>query len=1083
MPDLTILISQPVELQFPSSLVGWFGWFAFLAIIILLNRRWRYLNHPLDDWHNKALVVLLLSVPLINWLLPSFYISEEGFEYYLPMFNGVSWFIAAGLFGPGIASGVAFLSGISIWLFAGDGFFLPLELAFLAACLGWMFFQGYRTPLFRGLRHPLIAAIPLIFIFPVIHMFGLLLTEQGSLAMRLASGLEQILDISTIFGGISLIAGTTSEVAATLLKSRWGANKSLLPSPAERKLSTRFLLSVVPISIFLLGILVISAWFIAARAAHQMLEDRMASAAEMTAQGIPFYLETGQNLLLDLANEPLFERSAQDVQTRLVTQRRDIPYFSQLLYLDPGGEIITSDPVGTANSSVLSREELNHVETAAFVPIDIILVAPDEGSSAALLSFIAGVKDQNGQLQGVLIGRSDLAVNPFAKPLVTSMDSLSTLGGEGMLVDENGYILYHPDPDQVMSKYQGERSGGRGFSEETSPDGSSQYVYIHPVMGRPWSVIVTVPTYFVQEWAIQIALPLLGIILVLAIMAFFIFRYGIRSLTFSLEDLAVQANQMSHGELDQALDAKGEDEVGQLRYALEHMRRSLKSRVDELNHLLIVSQGIASAFDYQQSLKRVLDSSLVEGATSARLYLLPSVIPDPDGKSPNPFRMGSGPANEDYAFLDEQICGLTEKQEIVKLNNLTRPRIFTSPPDQIPPQSLLSVSMRHENHYIGNLWIAHEKPHKFSDEEIRYLTMLAGQATLAVANAQLFLITEIGRQRLEAILNATPDPVLVTDQKDNLVLINAAAREIFNLYDESQLGKSLSEIVLQEDLTKMLQSDPDQSGSQELIFKNGKTYLATVAGVEVKHIGSGKVCVMRDVTSFEQLNSSKSDFVSTVSHDLRSPLALIQGYTSMLQMVGELNEQQTGYLKKISDETEKISHLVTNLLDLGRIEADVGLQIEKKAVDDVVDRVMAAAQVQADQKRINLVSKIDTTYLPSIEADQALLQQALYNLVDNAIKFTEPGGEVRIHLRSTEDIVTYIVEDSGIGISPADQQNLFGKFFRASSRKELETGGSGLGLAIVKSIAEKHAGRVWVDSQLGSGSTFYLELPLRQSQK
>jgi signal transduction histidine kinase len=201
----------------------------------------------------------------------------------------------------------------------------------------------------------------------------------------------------------------------------------------------------------------------------------------------------------------------------------------------------------------------------------------------------------------------------------------------------------------------------------------------------------------------------------------------------------------------------------------------------------------------------------------------------------------------------------------------------------------------------------------------------------------------------------------------------------------------------------------------------------------------------------------------------------------MLQMVGDLNEQQTGYLRKISAETEKISHLVTNLLDLGRIEADIGLHLEKKPVDDVVERVVAAAKVQADQKRIRLSVKIEQPQLPSIDADQALVQQALYNLVDNAVKFTDSGGEVIIRIQTTENRVTYIVEDNGIGISPADQQNLFEKFFRASTKNELEIGGSGLGLAIVRSIAEKHSGSIRVESQLGEGSTFYLELPLQQN--
>ena len=147
-----------------------------------------------------------------------------------------------------------------------------------------------------------------------------------------------------------------------------------------------------------------------------------------------------------------------------------------------------------------------------------------------------------------------------------------------------------------------------------------------------------------------------------------------------------------------------------------------------------------------------------------------------------------------------------------------------------------------------------------------------------------------------------------------------------------------------------------------------------------------------------------------------------------------------------------------------------------------VSSLFIDAQVQADQKRVNLIPKFEQPNLPSIQADQALLQQALFNLVDNAIKFTDPGGEVAIGLRLKGDRVEYSVEDSGIGISPADQQNLFEKFFRVSGQQDLDEGGSGLGLAIVKSIAEKHSGVLHVESQLGVGSKFFLELPLRQSQ-
>ncbi len=781
-----------------------------------------------------------------------------------------------------------------------------------------------------------------------------------------------------------------------------------------------------------------------------------------------------------MANQPIYELTAEEINQQLAVHRREIPYFSQLIYLDQNGDSITSDPSDAIDISPISSEENKRIKAASIVPLDIAAAPASLESRAAMLSFVAGVNDQTGNLRGVLVGRSDLAVNPLFKPLITSMESLSMLGGIGMLVDENGSILYHEDPNLVMSTYDGSRSTSPQFFEEISHDGESELIYYQPVTGKPWSVIVKVPTRFIHQQAVNFALPLIGIISILVIIGVFIFRYGLRSVTTSLEDLAVQADRIAHGKLDQSLELRGEDEVGQLRIAFEQMRRSLKSRLDELNRLLFVSQGIAATIDIEEALDRILESALDIGANSARVYLLPSTIPNRSVDKAKPLQLGSGPGTEKYRYLDEQVSRLSERQHVLKLNNLTRPKIFSNPDDRIPPQAILALALKHENQFYGTFWVAFDDPHQFSDEEVRYISTLAGQAALAVENSSLYLTSEIGRQRLASVLNSTPDPVIVTDQDDNLLLVNSAAKEIFGLYDEEGIGNPISDSILNEEVLALLQTGQNQLQSSEIVLNNGKIYYASISMVEVEDIGAGRVCVLRDVTSLKQLNSSKSDFVSTVSHDLRSPLALIQGYTSMLQMVGELNEQQASYLKKISDETEKISHLVTNLLDLGRIEAGVGLHLEKKSVDDVVDRVIAASQVQADQKRITLAAKIEQTNLPVIEADQALLQQALYNLVDNAIKFTEPGGEVGIHLKISEDRVVYIIEDNGIGISPADQQYLFEKFFKATNKQGLEAGGSGLGLAIANSIAEKHSGRINVESKLGIGSTFFLELPLRQ---
>ena len=198
-------------------------------------------------------------------------------------------------------------------------------------------------------------------------------------------------------------------------------------------------------------------------------------------------------------------------------------------------------------------------------------------------------------------------------------------------------------------------------------------------------------------------------------------------------------------------------------------------------------------------------------------------------------------------------------------------------------------------------------------------------------------------------------------------------------------------------------------------------------------------------------------------------------------MVGDLNEQQKGYLQKIIGGVEKMTHLINNLLDLGRIEAGVGLQLAKQPVNSVIESVVNDFQLQAAQKRVKLSVDVLQKNLPLIEADQALLQQALHNLVENAIKYTQPGGEVTIGLKLHPDNAIYEVRDTGMGIAPADQQRLFEKFYR-SKRKGVEIErGTGLGLAIVKSIADRHGGRVWVESQLGRGSAFFLMIPNRQS--
>jgi signal transduction histidine kinase len=283
-------------------------------------------------------------------------------------------------------------------------------------------------------------------------------------------------------------------------------------------------------------------------------------------------------------------------------------------------------------------------------------------------------------------------------------------------------------------------------------------------------------------------------------------------------------------------------------------------------------------------------------------------------------------------------------------------------------------------------------------------------------------------------------------------------------------------------LRDLLQASATERHSSEIRMPDGKTYLAMASPMTAEGKTIGRVCVLRDVTQLKEIDTLKSDFVSTVSHDLRSPLTLMRGYATMLEMAGELNEQQKSYIRMIVQGVDNMAKLVNNLLDLGRIEFGVGLQVDSIPVLDILERVTGSLQMQAKQKQISIGVEIPKDLPHAIEADQALLQQALYNLVENALKYTPEGGEVTIHLQTAPSELTFAVQDSGIGIPKNDLPRLFEKFYRGTHREALAQRGTGLGLAIVKSIAERHGGSVWVESELGKGSTFYLQIPLAQSR-
>ena len=391
------------------------------------------------------------------------------------------------------------------------------------------------------------------------------------------------------------------------------------------------------------------------------------------------------------------------------------------------------------------------------------------------------------------------------------------------------------------------------------------------------------------------------------------------------------------------------------------------------------------------------------------------------------------------------------------------------------PKTILATALLHEKNNFGSLWFAFEEPRTFEENELSFIHSLADQVALAAANTYRFMNVVVGNQRLETILSSTLDAIFILSERKKLILANQAAREILGISAEAELETPIEEMVAEQELLDFLMLPDGGMVSREIHLSDERVFLTTGTPIESGDRRAGMLYVMRDVTHYIEIDEMKSEYVSVVSHDLRSPLIQMQGYVTMLETVGDLNELQVDYLRKIEMSIANLTKFINNLLDLRRIDTQAGLQYEKFQVTDIIHQVVDGYKVRAAQRKVRMKVAVSKPSMPEIDADRALLSQALSNLVDNAIKFTGSGGEVEVGAEQRSEGIVIFVRDTGVGIAPVDQEQLFDQFTQFSKREGRED--KGLGLTIVKSIIERHKGRIWVESELGKGSIFYVLLP------
>ncbi|HEY1372950.1 MAG TPA: ATP-binding protein [Candidatus Binatia bacterium] len=400
--------------------------------------------------------------------------------------------------------------------------------------------------------------------------------------------------------------------------------------------------------------------------------------------------------------------------------------------------------------------------------------------------------------------------------------------------------------------------------------------------------------------------------------------------------------------------------------------------------------------------------------------------------------------------------------------------------------------------FLGMMMVGSRRLHRFSEDEIDLLTAFGAQLGAALDNLNLYEEVKEGKDYIENLVESAGDAIVSTDLAHCILTWNAGAEAVFGYSKEEAIGRSLA-LLLPPDSDGEL-DDIRRRIEEKGVLRNLELQRRRKDGARIEVAAAvspirdrsgcvtGLLHLAKDVTDkkryeerLKQLDAMKSEFVSSVSHELRTPLTAIKGSVdNMLDgLTGALNEKQGRYLTRIKSNTDRLSRLINDLLDLSAIEAGkIDLKRSRVALAPLARDVAETLRPVAADKSIHLeVSAADATVTAWADRDKVI--QVFMNLIGNALKFTPAEGKVTVAVeRDGEGWAKVSINDTGPGIPTEEAQKIFDRFYQVAAAGRQKARGTGLGLSISKSLVEMHGGKIWMESQPGHGSTFSFTLPV-----
>ncbi len=552
----------------------------------------------------------------------------------------------------------------------------------------------------------------------------------------------------------------------------------------------------------------------------------------------------------------------------------------------------------------------------------------------------------------------------------------------------------------------------------------------------------------------------------------------------------------------------------ELEQRVEERTAQLAAERDRIDTLYRIAVELTASLDLDRVLNRALELvGEAVGAEHGSLYL---VDPSSDKLIHRAVMAGSvilPPGGRQIPLSrHEGMAGwVMDNRESIVVENVQYDPRWSNVPGTEHNRGLLGAPLIANHEVLGCLFFTSNEVSAFSQEHVRLVEAAAQQVANSINNAELYRMIRDQAERLgimlrsqqteaaksQAILESVADGVMVSDQAGEIILFNAAAERILGLRRDEVLGRPSGDLTglyganaqnWGEEI-KEISRDPDAIAGltyTEQIEVSGRVVSVSASPVMNGMEYLGVVYVFRDITAEVLADRVKTQFVANVSHELRTPLTVIKGYADLLLMgrVGEMNEEQRGYVERVRRHADRLTALVNDLLNISRIEqGEMDLKFEPVDLHALVEEQVHSMRLRMDNetREVEYINEIPADFT-RLQVDRDKMAQVLANLLANGYQYTEDGGSVTVRAVEEDNGIRIDVADTGIGIPGEDQEQIFDRFFRGEHPLVMRAAGTGLGLSIVQTLVAMHNGRIWFESEENKGTTFSMWIPFEQPE-